>query len=1210
MKIDRLVAALRNRLPGQPAAVWMAEIRGLGQQIARVVVRLRVGVDLDGEVSAADLVWHGMDEALAAALVPEPAQEASFFEAYARLAGLREAARQVAAPDVLDALPEAEAAPPAHIEEMGEVLPVFAAEFLAVDEARELVPDFERALEGEMAALAERYGPPAPVRPEVRLRKALEEAGWVAGLVLGRILLLFQRDRGVVVLAARDAGPAEIQDLLDRIVHVATPLIQVAVERGGHPVYVLQPTPEGDAALLDGRLLPAEVDVARCIPEAQGMAAALVRSVVGLVQARTAGVELPAWAPCPHCGSPRAEVARFEVERGISTVAVHPSEGPFQTGSGRWLRVVTRKASRSQVVGRVIRCPDCLVFRPFPGDEPLPAGAIPRRMAGEALPRGIDSYLGQLCGVQRPLADEPVPDAVDEWAAAAGVGTAQYPDLRLVLRTAFRLPDQLADLARTNSEIVQWRAAAERLGRDRGTLLAWELRDLGTVDDGVRRVVVLAMEPEHAAQAAEAWFGPVEDWIPVTASTCWRGRILGARVPLEIVIIQDFLGAPGAFDGGELDYEFLTGIVQRAQAVVYVGDGREAWDDEGIQWAADEGRLAAVVAPAAQLARAARPDGVAWIDAGGEGVERAVIDAVNARVDPQTRLALKAVRDVIDELERALPRREMADHLLDVSLRTLAVQAELSGSPDRWFVLWDAILDRLATEGRAHELEHKVRASQAAKRLADLGLPGEVADSWWQVVDFYERTGVGRRLVRWIAPALRTYPDPILVERIRAVALRMPDLVARYRALRELRARLADGAAVDPKPAVLEFWWGCGAPWVWAGERPSLPDLLSFAPSALRDKSTVFIGGPSLRSAQRLAVLLSGLHAVEEPGVPNPGSALPAVVVEPAKVDLVRLQIRDAAGHFTAILHAADPRRWEGCIPRPVGIVPLTPELSAKSPPVHVMARRLPMLDEAQLAEVCALMHTVQYAAGEVVVAPGPVGGAAWIRSGSVRMYGRLAGTDALLAGELLFDESAAAEPIVAEDDLVLDVISRSAVRCLAEAGRDAIVAIEHAIAATLARLLGPGAIEPAWFTPRVLKPRAFNGDWKLFWPLVQRAGLYDVDPTDVHKLFPEARAMTLDAMGVIYEPHVEATELMLILDGTVVVDDGHGKAELGPGRLVGTLGMLEDPGHERCMTRTEATLLYLGDAPGRIWETRRRGFRNAMIATLRDRLVAAATGD
>lgn len=1208
--VDPLVVAARNRLPGQDVAGWASEIRELGLSFARTVLSVRMG-EAPLALTAEDLVWAGMADELAEDLIPDLSQDDTYLVLYRRLEALRDAARQLAAPEVVAALPPTSIGPPAYVEQLGSLLPVFAGEFMTVQEACAVVPDFEQELDRQMAALA-RVATPAPgERIERHALVGLEGKGWQRVTQLGPILLLANPSMGILVLAATEATAAQVQAAVNHIVEIGTPLVQVAIEQGAHPVYTAQPA--GGTWLLDGERQPAGKSLADCISEPPGIASGMVRSLVGQVHAGALGVRTPQWVHCPACNSPRVEVIRLEIERGFSTLQIVDATADFPTRSGPGLRVVGRKPGKKQVYARALRCPDCFATRPFPGEEPMIAETLPKRMAGEEIPRGINPWIVESTGLPRPLGDTRVPESVEEWVRAhPKSSTAQYADLRLTVRTAFRLPDQLVDLGRSvppggTAALSAWREAAGRLGRREERLLAWELRDLGNANDGVRRLVVVGIDPAFIAAAAEAWFGPVDEWVAVTPKTCWRGRMIGTKVPIEIVLIQDFLGAPGEYAGGENDYEFLSQIARHATTCVYAGDGRLEWDDEGIQWAADEGRLSAVIAPAAQLALAARPDDVAWIDATLRGAEDDLFEAVTAAVDPQTRVALKGVRDVIAEIEKAVPPSEMADHLMSVHLRTLAVQAELSDSHDAWLVLWDAICDTLAAEGRSSHVDRRVRSSVAARILAEQGLPSDVADGWWQLVEFYERTGIGKPMVQWLAPVMATHPDTILLERLKAVAARMPDLIVRYKAIREMRADLAAGRSVAPKRHVLEFWWGCGAPVVWPAEPHSLPDLLSFAPSHIRNKSAVFVGGPSLRSGQRLAVLLTGLMANEEYAVPDPGNNVPTVVMEPRKVDLVRLEARSNAGHLTVIVEQDDPRKWANAMDGNVGIVPLSAELSVQGPSVHDMSRRLPHLDQGDLAEVCALMHTMAFEAGEVVIRAGtPLGAAAWIRSGTVELYGGIeAGQDAMIGGERLFDFGPYPEDVVATSPLVLDVISKSALRALLAVGRRAVTDIEHAAASSMARLLGPGRIEPGWFTPRTLTPQDFNGDWNLYWPLLQRNGFEGADPKAVQRTFPDLKVKTLAAKGVVYEPHAEAKELILVLDGTLLLDDGQSKTELGPGRYAGTLGMRDDPGHERCMTIEETVVLYLGGDPSRVWSSPDRAFRLAMIHTLRERLVS-----
>ena len=82
MTVDALVIAARNRLPGQDPAGWASEIHALGQAFARTVLAVRMGNDETGDLTREDLVWAGMAEELAEALIPDLPQDAQYIELY------------------------------------------------------------------------------------------------------------------------------------------------------------------------------------------------------------------------------------------------------------------------------------------------------------------------------------------------------------------------------------------------------------------------------------------------------------------------------------------------------------------------------------------------------------------------------------------------------------------------------------------------------------------------------------------------------------------------------------------------------------------------------------------------------------------------------------------------------------------------------------------------------------------------------------------------------------------------------------------------------------------------------------------------------------------------------------------------------------------------------------------------------------------------
>lgn len=1212
MTIDATVIAVRNRLPGRDASSWVEQVRDLGQRLARNVLEVRFGSAPEGELTAAALIECGMTDEVATALVPQMDPREGFRRLWGHLENVRAAGLALGAPDIVDALPKPDDEPVAHRERLGVLAPLFHDTFLTLDELRTAEPRIDLLFEEGMLGLR-------AFEAVNEVVGRLEAEGWfLAAVESDSERVLLNSGIGVLVVATDRSTEATLQRTLDAVIALGMPLVDRILEAGARPVAVARGAWSDGELLwaLDGTPIPAGASLGSAIEAPPPLLAEHIKSLVGQIHGRSLGLGVPKWALCDSCGSPRAEAARLEVDRGVSTFALQEPAGAFSSVDGAsHLALSGRKGQKSSVVACVLRCADCFATRPFPGEEPLQAHSLPARMAGERLPRGLKACLAAMTGQNDPLPEQPVPDGIDEWMRTQKFGaTTQFSDVRLTWREAFRLPDALADLGRSMpaDNPKAWRDAASRLGRNKERVLAWELRDLGNPALQAQRIVVIAIDPEHAAAMAERWFGPVEDWVQVTYGTCWRGKLLGTAGRTELVLIQDFLGELGPFLGGEADYEFLTGLVRQAAIAIYAGDGRLDWDDDGIQWAYDEGRLAAVVAPAEQLALATRPDEqVGWIDARDPDADAQLFAAVEKRVDPSIKALLKRMRETIAALERELPGPQMADFLRSDELRTLAVHAELSDQPEGWFYLLDGILETLAHEGIGSRGERKVRASVAARLLAEIGLEAEVAESWWHLIEFYERMGVGKQMVQWIQPVLREHPDPILMHRIQEIGRRAPHLLAVFDELRELRVEVNRGRKVSARRAVLEFWRGAATPWLWRDGPSSLPDLLSLAPSSLRGQSTVFIGGPSLRSGVRLATLYTGFSAVGAEEVPEPGASTPAIVLQPKKVDLLRLEQRDTAGHVTVMVDVHDPTQWQGALKAGCAVVPLTPELSVPTPPDTVMARRLPPMDAVDLRDLTSLMHTIRIEPGEHVIEPGlPVGACAWIRSGGVVVDSEtLLSTNALLAADALFFGGPYTHEVVAIEPVELDLLSISAFRVLERGRPNAVTALEYAAARSMITFLGAGSLEAGWRARRD-RPEPFAGDWALYWPYVQRNGWLGVEPQHVLKAFPEARCEVL-SQGVLYEPGAEPEHLWLILDGTMIVDDGKRQVEQGPGSYVGRTGLRNPdvPWAERASALKPVTLLRLAADGQGLWHVPGRPFRMALVRTLTERWNATPRG-
>jgi len=1200
VKVDGLVIAARDRLPGNDLARWMVEIRGLGVDLACALLGY-ARPDVMENTSQA-LIAGGIDPAVADGLVPDLDPEMGYAGLWRRTESIRAAALSLPE-ERFEGIPDVSQFGPNHAEEIGPVHGVlFGPEFVTLDEATVQMPDVEAALDESMGALCRRHALEDGLR-------ALKKIGWFETEETGlaeRILL--HDGLGVLVVCSQATDLNSLQDTLDLLSELGEPLLEVLVEQGLHPVTVAYL--ESDAGHLcwnlDGQRQRREASLHRCIPEAPAPAPGMMKSFVGHLFAAFESIPVPRWVSCPHCGSPRVDAGRLELERGRSRFITDLRRGAFTSSNHRHLRLVSRENDRSTVLLRVLTCPDCHVVRAFPGERPIPGASVPKRMGGEPLPPGLKQLLAEQTGRSDPLPEMAVPTSVDRWLSGQEAGTScQYQDARLVYRAAFRLPDGLTDLSRSlrakGSSQVGWHDAVGRVGRGQGTVLSWEI-SAADPSQQAYQIVLLGIDPEWTKDRAEAWFGPVDIWEPFTRHTCWRGGLVGTQGAVELVVIQDFLGAPGPYAGDGSDFEILDEVLGRAAVVIYAGDGNTAWDDEGVEWAADAGNLAVVFAPAPQLELVQEGREVPLLDAAQGGAMDAFYAHVDAAMNPQALLIVRRIREAVSTVEGEFDGAEMDALFFSSLLRQRATEAHLSESATSWLGLLDGVLTVLEGEGGADH-HSGLRPSVSARRLAELGLPAVAVEGLWSILEFNERTGFGASITRWLQPILGETPDRLHLARVRAVCARIPDIGVRYQQLHELSGDVARGRTPALRQAVLTFWWGLAAPTAWPCVPAGLPDLLSGAPSGIRGKPVVFVGGGDLRHGVRFAQLLAGVTAPILEEIPVPGLAISAIVIARQSLSLHRLQQRAEAGNLTVVVSESPAQHWAGSLhPDAVGYVELGGDLVSECPDEISLGHHLPELQLADRIELASIMHTVHVGAGESVIEAGVmVGSLAWIREGFVAIDGEGSlGPGGLLGAEWFLDRQVSTRDVIATTSLSLDVLSLSGLDALADVSHASYGVIALAVARQLAHMVSRVGAPSGSGAERVA-PQKLVADWRLIWPLVQQFGFHRVELEAVLHLFPEALAAGYRAGEVVASPGQPGPDLF-VLDGRLLLEDERGDLEVGPGQVVGDLGLIRGA-NLRCTAVEPTKVLVLSPRDvANIWTEAGAAFRAAALRSLRAR--------
>lgn len=1198
MKVEAATLEVRNRLPGLEPAQCIEAIADLGQLVARAIELVHVGEPLEGRLGVDDLTALGMDDAYAAALVPTPGAECTYADAWRALGELRVATRALAAPRVVAALPKLEPGPVVAGEALGALTELlFGPHFVSLDRAEQEIPGAREALEDTLGALAR----------ERHLKRAwaeLAEAGWIPVEDSGAVSVHVHPSAPVLVVVGAEEPQDRIQAGLARLDDLLGTLGDAARAAGIEPVQAAQQVWDRGRLtwFLDGMIQPADSALDDLLPRGGAEHTELVRSLAGLGHARMLGIDPPAWAECPRCTSPRVDVARFELHTGRTRLEVLSTDGDFASSQGVGLGVVDREPGSVRTLARLLRCVDCGTAWPFPGAQPPTADAIPLRMAGTDVGSAVEGLLAWWVQEPSVLEHAPLPLGIEADLAGSREGAQlRVPDQQLVLQAAYRLPDSLVDLSRAGAGPDAFHEAAARLRRDAGVVVSWELVDPRVHSAGEHCVVALGVDAARVANHLDAWLGPVPRWVQV-APGCWRGMPAGAGGRLELIVLEDALGAPGAFDGDSADFELAERLLRGSGAVVYLAGDVEC-DDEGLQWAVEEGKLAVVYGTPEQLAWA--PDDISRVDCSDPDAGAAVRDAIADAATHLVASEIRALAEARQRLEAALPPGGMTPILRTPDLLGRALEALRSGRSEAWVDVVDHLLTALQREA-GPPVRASLRPALAARRMRELKLPRRAVEGLWNLLEFAERTRVVSPLLEWLQPALRDPPDRVHLARIRAVTARMPDVAERYTELRALRDASGVAHPTELADATLGFWLGIAAPAYATAEPAALPDLLGRA--GVPSGRPIVVAGPHLTQARLVARLLGGLDIVEEASIPAAGWGATALVRDPAATDAHRVAARGRAGSPTILLTEADPSRWAEALPHElVATAVLHPEDERRPPlPEHVRAW-LPGLGSGVEEELALLMYSTELSAGTTLVRAGAaIGSLARIRTGAVAIDGRRLGPGSLIGGEQLVGRGPAHVEVEVVEDGILDAIGHSAYDALVELHPRVAALIERSVLAQLEQGVASPTDEEAdamyeeLGAVEVAEMLRLGQEWSTLWRSMDGPPFDRLDENDARALFEDVRASSLSRGEVLFDVGDSIEVQYLVLSGGLMeLTPGHGRP-IRVGQLVGDLPRTGAPMAFRCGAADDTTLLVVGRAEvERLLAHEDRTYRLALLTAL-----------
>ena len=1193
MPLDDLVMSVRNQLPGQSPRAWSEQATELGQLIARTLIDHELGTWLERPVRPQDLIYCGIEPVVADALL-QPAGVGTYLHAWRHLEEVRGAGLHLGSAELHDRF-TADPAPVAHVEDLGALRELlFARRFATLEQAEAQLPTTPQLLEATMRHLYQ-----TGVR--TRTLQQMQLDGWTLLEVDDADeTLLVHRKMGIVVLTSGEEST--LDRTLAQLAELAGPALPEAIRRGATPLIALKQrwSDHGYHWEVDGTLLAPYAELASALGTPRADTLEWVSAVVDRVLAAVQGTKLPPWAACPVCGAERVEVGRLERVVGLVTLCRHP-DGPFQLDDGTPIGVARRQETRRLRVGRLLTCRDCGSCRPFP-EETLGALVVPDGMTETPLPHGMAGLLAY--AAQRSLAPRSLPPTLQaRLHEMPPQGLLQTRDVQLVYQGAVRLPDRLGTLAHVDPDKLDpWRDVVDRVRCSEPEVLVWELAAPESMH--TRKVLALGLEVGETMAFLERVLGPVTGWRPLTERTAWEGT-LAAAPHLEVLVVRDVLGAPGPFEGDSADLEVLEELLRASHAVVWVGSATAGWDAEGLEWAEEEGKLVAIVGTAEQQASLPDRPGLAKRDLDAPDATDAVAQGIIDRLDPDARQWTVQLRRAVQQLAELLPASDAEADYRTERHTELALRALMTDDPDHWLDLW-GMLQLTMSEETGVVADSPLRPSLAARKLAEQGwLPRAMIEGLWKLLEYEERRpGFAPAMFHWLQPVLREYPEPIAMARLRVVGERTPTLGHDYIHLVGLQNRLELGERPALGKALCKLWWALAAPSYWPATTLPLAGPLATCGAGIKGHRVVLIGTPELEAGLRLARMVAGLYAPVGDHVPEPSWEVPAIVVEPRRPDLVRLEQRARAGNLTVVVISQSVVGWAGALPPELLVgIDLDPITTATPPPgEEVVARYLPDAAPDARAELSALMHTVTFRAGEALFLRGQrIGGGLWVRSGEIEVDGQRCGPGTSLGFLAMSGRGRACRSAVAATDVVVDVVSREALITLKLAGSRAVQVVEHATVGEAVALFQPHHLPAAG---RGSSPAPVGEEWALRWLGVAGSPLERIEAAQVAERFPGVWTGRIPAGGVLYEPGEPSRGLYLVLEGELQALQANHAAVYGPGQVAGGLGLVSAAHPERCAATADTLVaVFPKDLAREEWRRSHSLLREAVVRTLALRL-------
>ncbi len=264
-------------------------------------------------------------------------------------------------------------------------------------------------------------------------------------------------------------------------------------------------------------------------------------------------------------------------------------------------------------------------------------------------------------------------------------------------------------------------------------------------------------------------------------------------------------------------------------------------------------------------------------------------------------------------------------------------------------------------------------------------------------------------------------------------------------------------------------------------------------------------------------------------------------------------------------------------------------------------------LDEAELRYVLRAARRLEFAAGTRLVQQGQAADTALIMEhGHARVISVLPGGGETVVGELgpgsvlgemaLLDSGVRSASVVASEPTACLSMERDAFRLLIAQGNRAVLAINHRITLALCqrlrelngRILANGAGDagiipaPVFGTARAAasqpadrQPCGF--DYRAFLRLL--SALRSLDDVELDELLQVSQVFDLPRGAVLFEAGAASEACYVVVRGVLEISRAHDCEQrrigiLGPGRLCGILGLIEDQPHSMSATAREAATL------------------------------------